>query len=795
MSDKKISVAGLRHFGASLAIVALLTACGGGGGARSTPAPTPTPTPSPTPSPTPTPTPPPPGNFDTAEFRRSDGPDFHGAVTAWQGGNTGQGETIAVIDTGIDVDSPEFAGRLHPDSQDVASNRGANGEDDHGTHVAMIAAAARDDTGILGIAFDATVLALRADNPGSCNPASGGSENSCEFFDSDIATGVDQAIASGAAVINISLGGGAASQVLLSAIGRAANAGIVVVVSAGNDGDGSNPDIPPDQPDPFASSLVQAGNGNVIIAGSVDINGQFSSFSNQAGSFASSYLAARGEEICCIYEDGELVVTTDAMGNQFVTVFNGTSFSAPQISGAVALLAQAFPNLTAVEIVDILLDSARDAGAAGPDAVYGSGILDIAAAFQPQGVTTLAGSTTMVALGADTAVGSTAMGDALAGQGTLSAVLLDKYQRAYNYDLSLGMRGALSRQQLHAAVDAPGRRVSASSAGLSMAFTIGDRGPEAERGWSRQLSLTSEDADKARVLAGRVAARIAPDTQIGFAFSEGAQGLVAQLQGSERPAFLIAGSSRGDSGFAQGNDVSLALRQQLGSWGVTLSAEQGEAWLGNWRSGPDVTGLQRENFATRSLGLSVDRRFGPVRTTLGLSWLDEDRTVLGGYFHEALGGRGAETLFVDAGLGVDLGSRWRLGAEVRRGYTKARRGQMIAMGSNLTSRGWSIDLVRTNIWQRYDSLGLRVSQPLRVESGGLLLNLPLSYDYASESPIFGLRALSLAPDGRELTGEISWHGWLWNGGASASVFYRNQPGHIADAQSDAGVAFKWSKDF
>src|SRR5690606_28030444 len=112
----------------------LLVACGGGGGRVSpppapppAPAPTPTPTPTPAPSPTPTPTPttgmPPRASvspaFNTAEFRRSDGPLEHNAATAWNLGNTGQGVTIAIVDTGIDEDSPEFAGRLSPLSRDI----------------------------------------------------------------------------------------------------------------------------------------------------------------------------------------------------------------------------------------------------------------------------------------------------------------------------------------------------------------------------------------------------------------------------------------------------------------------------------------------------------------------------------------------------------------------------------------------------------------------------------------------------------------------------------------------------
>ena len=116
---------------------------------------------------------------------------------------------------------------------------------------------------------------------------------------------------------------------------------------------------------------------------------RFPSFSNRAGAHSAQYLTARGERMCCVYENGQVYV--DPSG--YVYVVSGTSFSAPQVSGAAALLAQAFPNLTGRQIAQILLSSAFDAGAPGTDPIFGRGILDIAKAFQPLGATALAGRT------------------------------------------------------------------------------------------------------------------------------------------------------------------------------------------------------------------------------------------------------------------------------------------------------------------------------------------------------------------------------------------------------------------
>ena len=115
------------QLGCTLGALALLSGCGGGGApsrpiSAPAPAPTPTPTPTPTPAPTPTPTPTPISSFDIAEYRNSDGPAFHNATAAWSQGITGRGAKIAIVDSGIDTDNPEFAGRIDPASRDVAGN-------------------------------------------------------------------------------------------------------------------------------------------------------------------------------------------------------------------------------------------------------------------------------------------------------------------------------------------------------------------------------------------------------------------------------------------------------------------------------------------------------------------------------------------------------------------------------------------------------------------------------------------------------------------------------------------------
>ena len=670
------------RIGTAVVALALVSACGGGGGSVASAPPAPTPTPAPAPAPTPTPTPTPAAVFETDEYEFSDGPAYHGAIAAWQVGATGEGVTIGVVDSGIDTDNPEFAGRISSASADVAGSRTVDDEDGHGTMVALVAAAARDNYGILGIAWESTVMALRADAPGTCAAADG-----CEFYHSDIAEGINRAVDRGAKVINLSLGGTAPSTAVQEAVQRASAAGIVVVVSAGNTDDSFEFD--PAQPDPFASGLRQAGAGNVIIAGSVGKSDQLSDFSHLAGSEANWFLSALGEDVCCVYEDGELSTYTDGSGTTYVFVASGTSFAAPQIAGAAALLLQAFPNLTGQEVDSLLLETARDAGDPGVDAQYGQGILDIAAAFEPQGTTALAGSSAQMALADTSIVTSQAMGDAAGGNASLQAIVLDRYKRAYRTDLARNLRGAQPSPRLGRALIAPLRQVATGAGDLSLAFSVDESRQSAALPWTGQLRLSAGDTQRAQVLAGRVAARLSPRTQVAFGFAQGADGLVAQVQGASGPAFLIAGSPLDDFGFARSDELAFAMRRDLGAWGLTASASGGEAVAGAQVDNALVPGDRRPRTGFTRFGVSLDRRWGDLDTALSASWLSEDRTVLGAWLHDALGSQGADSLFLDARAQWRIADSIRLGAALRQGFTHARAGGLVSGGAASSPRSAS----------------------------------------------------------------------------------------------------------
>ncbi|RYD54384.1 MAG: hypothetical protein EOP60_07725 [Sphingomonadales bacterium] len=264
------------------------------------------------------------------------------ALAAYARGATGAGIKVAVIDTGIDLESPEFAGRIDPASANLAGAGTLDDANGHGTAVAAILAARRDGVGTHGVAFDATIIAYRAEP--ACT-------SSCFMSLAAVAEGVDRARIAGARVINLSLiADTAPTAAMRAAVDRATAAGVIVTICSGNEGRA--------QPQAWGGGLASdpaIARGLIILVGSVDAGGAMIASSNLAGDGADHFLSANA---------------------------GACSAATPMVTGALALLAQANPGMSAAQLVAALYASARDAGAPGQDAIYGRGIVDLTAAFR-----------------------------------------------------------------------------------------------------------------------------------------------------------------------------------------------------------------------------------------------------------------------------------------------------------------------------------------------------------------------------------------------------------------------------
>ncbi len=756
------------------AIVAalLLAGCGGGGSpVQSTPAPA-IPTPATPSASTPVTTPSTsPADFDTAEYRASSGPRFHGAIAAYEAGASGAGVLVGIVDGGLTDAAGEFTGRISPLSRDFGGNGSIRDASGHGTAVAEALAGGRNDRHVLGMAWGAELLVLRTDQPGSC--AAGG----CEHGTAAMAQAVDHAWRSGARIVNISLGGDGAAPDLMAAVSRATAAGTIVVVAAGNAKAGQMPSA---GPSPLAASIADPtyGRGLVIVATSVDEDGQISAFSNGVSGHETRGLSALGGA----------VRTVDNKGAELF--YTGTSFAAPQIAGAAALLAQAFPNLTSAQIVQLLLTTATDAGAPGPDALYGMGILDVARAFQPQGQLSLAGTGAALGL-AETSLLSTAMGDARPE--ALSAVVLDGYARPYRTDLALGVERPGPRGRLTAALAGTQRHIQGMAGPLSLAFTLAPdrlmdaRGMPEARGEARQAG--------AQLIAGTLAARLSPRTSAAFGLRAGLETLAARLDDAPRPTFLLAEAGAGAPALELRPESSAALKHSVAPGLMLLhGVETGVVDSAAERPGPDWRLPSRTaHYQAALAALSLAR--GPVSLGAKLRLVTEQGSVLGARFARALGAQSARSLFAGAELRLEMAAGLMLGGAMQRGWTYAQAGGALTEGGLLRTRGWALDLARAGLFAPGDMAGLRIAAPLRVTSSRFALSLPQSWDWQSATATVARVPLDLVPRGSERIYELSYGLGMSGGWLGANLFARSEPGNVAAQRGDYGAALRWSARF
>ncbi len=239
---------------------------------------------------------------------------------------------VAVIDSGIDVSSPELAGSI-ADTFDTLPAPATPHK--HGTAIAGLIAAHGK---LAGAAPDARILAVRAFNP------EGAGAQGTTF---NILKGLDWAAAHGARVVNMSFAG-ASDPALHRSLAAAHKKGIVLVAAAGNAG----PKSPP---------LYPAADPNVIAVTATDAGDKLFAKSNRGPHIA---IAAPGDQILVALPDGGYEMSS------------GTSYAAAEVSGIVALMIQRDPALTPDKTRAILMATAKDLGAKGRDPEFGAGLAD-----------------------------------------------------------------------------------------------------------------------------------------------------------------------------------------------------------------------------------------------------------------------------------------------------------------------------------------------------------------------------------------------------------------------------------
>jgi len=728
------------------------------------------------PAPDPLAAPQPATNFETAEFFANTGLDQIGAQGAYAKGAYGGGVVVAVIDTGIQTDHSDLDANISPESIDIVRGGTLIDEEGHGTHVAGIIAAEKNDVGMHGVAFDATILAIRADTVVSDPAVCGGAASCSLFFDQDLVNALRYA--SGKAhVINMSLGGPAPlsnsfEQQLVGAMG----AGAIIVVAAGNE---SATD--PGWPAMYAAHPIINESGQMISVGAVDGTGTLAGFSNQCGATMDFCLVAPGVDILSTFPGDALALAS------------GTSMAAPHVSGAAALLIQAWPMLAPADIVDILLTSATDLGAAGVDPVYGHGLLNLNAAVAPLGtlsipMTDSAGGDSVRLDGTVLALGP-AFGDALSGLPLLGqAIALDGYDRNYvaglqGHVVRAGRGFGMESLTAGTGVDMIG---SALPNGATVSMGLVDHSSaESAADWS---GMAADAAPERQVRGVSLAMTGADGTSWRFGYDMTPDQLVPDR--AVEPAtslFWMSGDLLGPNHTLVGAGTAVSASRSLGagnviSLGMIDQSEGTEAVAGDARMGE----------------VALTRRFaGGAVLTAGFSDVDEREGFLGSGAGGGFAVEGANSRFYVLGGRVPIGA----GAELLGSYTLART-DMVADGTSLLS-DWSgaradafgIGIVKHDVPGTGGRIGLLAGQPLRVNSASARLTLPVGYDL-DKTVVQESERVSLVPTGREIDVQLAYDKSVGaRGNFSGWLMMQMEPGHDADAAPAYALGLRFGTSF
>lgn len=289
----------------------------------------------------------------------------------WNRGFTGKGVIIAVIDDGVDGEHPGLKDNMWVNVGEIPGNgidddnngfvddvRGWDFVDNdnnpqpppkevHGTHVAGTVAARNDNAdwvlsngqtvNSVGVAHEATIMPIRATGV-----------EKIEDFAQPIANAIRYAVDNGARILQMSLGFDPDWRIpnielVENALRYAKERGVVAVIASGNER--ANKGVT----EPIFPAILST-QGLAIAVGAISRDNEYTTFSNPAGTQPRSYVTAPGYEVLSVLPGGSY------------NKLSGTSMATPHVSGVIALMLQANPNLTPDRVAQILIETANPNG-------------------------------------------------------------------------------------------------------------------------------------------------------------------------------------------------------------------------------------------------------------------------------------------------------------------------------------------------------------------------------------------------------------------------------------------------
>ena len=725
-------------------------------------------------------------SWETAEYRRSNSLGLMNASEGYASRTTGQpggrGITVAVLDDGVELSHPDID-RGRYDTQFAFA--GAQLPQDHGTPVAGVIAARRDGRGVHGVAYAANIVSI-----GTCK-SSGGCFGDALDVDTADETAADIASAAGLtrSYGNISSSPEASSHIMnmsfaydghhdipqiSSAMRGAAAAGRIMVAALGNEARLGPSGAP-------ASNVDDPGiAGWAIAVGALDRTG-----TTDAGFSNTCHGVAR----YCLFAPGESVYTT-TLGSSYGYV-DGTSFAAPNVAGAAAVLWAAFPNKNGAQIVNRLFTTARPLRGQSFSQYFGHGALDLGAAMNPVGFLSLStAGGGMVAVNDSRVTLPPGFSTPPQAKAFADTVVYDEEMFPFYYDLAAAFQGSerSAEGMLREFLSSLGgsSAVSLDGAEANLQFAHDD---DVSDLWRDEAS--GEDRDE-EVDVYRFDFTPAPGLTVAVGQGFGSIGSSNDLLGirTQRTVFNDELTVAPFSALA-GRGPLLTVDWQLDrDTTIDLVGKSGQGYRGSSSAQLASLGLSREIVD----GVTLGARYGNLRERGSLMGIG----AAGAFAHA---GR-ATTDFVDVSASGEVSGGVTVFGGMSRGFaggmTPGAEGSLVSAWSDTRAGSFVIGTEFAHVLQDSDRLTVTASSPFRADRATVHVDLP-DREIADQVVGYTRRAIDLTPGGREHRLQVVYEaklseGWLAFGSESVSValgsYVRMEPDHDETADPEFGAAAK-----
>lgn len=744
--------------------------------------------------------------------------------TYTSGAFSGQKVKIAIIDDGVDIDHETLVDNISDEL--TGTNISVGGDDPsptdpnlnrHGTHVAGIMIGKKDGLNMHGVAYNAELTPYNVTDPINTtieaidqelvsqalqdiitvkNPLfdsqsegriiainnSYGTPTTFNFGATTIdASDIDSSTDIDSLINDLSL----LSANFVQSVKDTLAAGVIMVWAAGNESN-AHPSIQAGLTRGFDGAGEEDYDELVLVVVASNEDGtQIADYSNRCGVAKDFCVMAPGTDIFSTFPE-----------NTYGSL-NGTSMAAPMVTGAIAVIKGAAPSLTNQEVVDIILSTAADRGAAGVDDVYGHGMLDLQAALSPIGTLTvtpvpnLSDQATPFSTSSISTTGITGESFRTFNQ---QIMFLDSYKRSYYTDVSnvIKIDGGKNLTNYLNGFMVDDREEVLDNVSLSKHTSLS---------FSRGNLTSSEDFSKiynTYDLSVSHKFKNFKDKSISFHYNQGDYG-VGTLQ---KRKFIVNNLENPYMTFITNVDgfVEADSNNSLENVGAGFDFSKNfNIYLNRSNITKEINSEDTQSFSNTSVLANLKYDFGKTSFKLSTGLTKENDTFLGSYFGGVFDNlEDSTTNFYGLNFDYKPMKGFNFFGSYTIGFTGARLGNSISLledVSDIRSDTFTFGLTYNNIKNKKE-FGFQISQPLRISDGSITLRLPQGRDNEKNEAIFNTYNINLKPSGREIDVEAYYKANLTKTIESkAGLLYIKDKNHSSDAKPEVITLLNLKKSF